>query len=418
MNEKAIIAKSLKLETWLESTIGFERFNPGLERINNAIQLLNLYPKNSKIITVAGTNGKGTVSRSLHKSLCAKYRCAIWTSPHILSIGERCMVGDKSGNSSIEIDLLENLFIKNHTALKELNISLSFYEFLFIVFLDWIKDQQIDYITLEVGLGGRLDATNAIDCDIALVTSISRDHQEFLGESFSSILHEKLGVCGQKTSLVTALELSYLRQQSQIFAKKLGIPWQDVYVDKKNFWDTNSLLVQKALQLLGEEDLAVLKNPASHQFTFENDQYELYGSHNTDGVRKLVHFLINEQYNNQVSCNKLSGNYTFEYMIISFSQRKLSDIKTMLTQLSFLVQKNLVKKMMIVGFEHFKAMPSNELKAIAEDFGIKYQDDFKEVIKSIKTSSNNEQQRKVLCVGSNYFVGELLRHFHLQQSDS
>ena len=143
----------------------------------------------SKVITVAGTNGKGSCVATMQSLLLAHdYSVGSFTSPHFQHYNERIcingsMVDDQQIVSAFEI--IERL--------RE-QISLTYFEFNALAALIIFSRSDLDVVLLEVGLGGRLDAINIIDCDIAVVTSIDLDHQQWLGDTRSKIAKEKLGI--------------------------------------------------------------------------------------------------------------------------------------------------------------------------------------------------------------------------------
>ena len=179
------------LDDWLawQTTLHAREIELGLDRIETVARSLGLLDCPFKVITVAGTNGKGSSVAMLSSILdCAGYKVGTYTSPHILRYNERikislqCAQDEELCASFARIDQARE------------GISLSFFEFATLAALDIFHQHQVDVAILEVGLGGRLDATNMIDCDLALVTSIGLDHTEWLGDNRESIGFEKAGI--------------------------------------------------------------------------------------------------------------------------------------------------------------------------------------------------------------------------------
>lgn len=371
--------KSIVIEKWLEEKTGYERYTPGLTRVKTIIDHLFLYPT-SKCIIVAGTNGKGGVTRLLGKTLQQKYHTAFFTSPHILSINERF---DYDGELISTSDLFRYLnFI--HSTSAELKVNLTYFEIIFVAFLYWCKERGWpDYMVLEVGLGGRLDATNVIDSDLALITSISRDHQDILGNRYDLILHEKLGVAKTDKTVITSFKLEYLRNLTDKYCQLNNVKHLS-FPNNENFHMNNISFVQAAIEALGLKLKPVV---FFNNFKIKcNDKFLLcYGSHNPDAVRKLVHFLAEEHYNNHD--NK------FELLVLSFSKRSETDIRTMLSLYKTLLGQ-CVQKIVVTSFEHPKAMDRLNLKRISGTFGIEF-------IEHI--SSETIKEKNILCSGSNYF---------------
>jgi len=161
----------------------------GLARIEEVAHLLNVSFAFAKVITVAGTNGKGTTCAFLENSLLALGKSvAVYSSPHIEHFNERLRINQQ--------DIDDNSLIQAFERIEKIrgDISLSYYEYTTLAAFLVLMNEKPDVILLEVGLGGRLDATNVIDCDIAVITTIDLDHQSFLGNDRETIAIEKAGI--------------------------------------------------------------------------------------------------------------------------------------------------------------------------------------------------------------------------------
>ncbi len=149
------------------------------------------------IITVAGTNGKGSSCAMLEAILSeAGYRTGVYTSPHLVDFEERCRIRREIVNAT---DLIANFArVECHRAQKDaenpVEISLTYFEFTTLAILQLLANAQLDVVILEVGLGGRLDAVNILDADCALITSVDLDHMELLGSTRELIGFEKAGI--------------------------------------------------------------------------------------------------------------------------------------------------------------------------------------------------------------------------------
>lgn len=160
----------------------------GLERIRRVADELDLRTPAPFVITVGGTNGKGTTCRLLETLLINHgLRVGVYSSPHLLRYNERVRVqGEELPDAA---HCASFAFIEN--ARSE---SLSYFEFSTLSALHLFTQAKLDVVILEVGLGGRLDATNIVDSDIAVITSIDIDHTDFLGDSREQIAFEKAGI--------------------------------------------------------------------------------------------------------------------------------------------------------------------------------------------------------------------------------
>ncbi|MDO9950744.1 bifunctional tetrahydrofolate synthase/dihydrofolate synthase [Glaesserella parasuis] len=178
------------LETWL-SYLEKSHFKPidmGLERIRKVAEELDLLKPAPYVITVAGTNGKGSTCKLLEMALLkAGLKVGVYSSPHLIHYNERVRIqGQAVGNA----DLIATFdYIEQHKS-----ASLTYFEFGTLAALDLFRKAKVDVAILEVGLGGRLDATNIVDPDFAVITSIDIDHVEFLGDNREAIGREKAGI--------------------------------------------------------------------------------------------------------------------------------------------------------------------------------------------------------------------------------
>jgi len=167
-----------------------EEIELGLQRVNQVYQKLQLrFAPSCRVITVAGSNGKGSCVAYLSAFFRALgHRVATYSSPHLLRYNERIQV---NGVAIADADLLR-AFARVEQA--RADISLTYFEFGTLAALAHFAQAQCDLLVLEVGLGGRLDAVNIIDPDIAVITSIGMDHMDWLGDTREQIALEKAGI--------------------------------------------------------------------------------------------------------------------------------------------------------------------------------------------------------------------------------
>ena len=182
------------LEGWLAHC---ERLHPhnidmGLERVGEVARRMALR-FDCPVITVAGTNGKGSTCAMIEAiALQAGYRTGVYSSPHLVHFQERCRI---HGDIVAAEALLEHFAaVESARTLNGNDISLTYFEFTTLAILRLMSHSLLDVAILEVGLGGRLDATNIVDADCAVITSIDIDHVEFLGPDRESIGREKAGI--------------------------------------------------------------------------------------------------------------------------------------------------------------------------------------------------------------------------------
>ena len=179
------------LQEWLDwqQTLHPQNIDFKLERIKSVYNKLNIKNIADKVIIIAGTNGKGSTVAILESILHeSNHSVGSFTSPHIISYNERIRFNKKEAETSELIDTFKIIDdIRGNT-------TLTYFEFATLTAFYLFSKKKLDYAILEVGLGGRLDATNIIDSDLSIITSIGIDHTEFLGTTIDSIAMEKAGV--------------------------------------------------------------------------------------------------------------------------------------------------------------------------------------------------------------------------------
>jgi dihydrofolate synthase/folylpolyglutamate synthase len=179
------------LDEWLSRIGGLHprAIDPGLDRVRPVAEALDVLELPCPVVTVAGTNGKGSTVAMLESMFAAGgYRVATYTSPHLLRYNERVRIG----GVEVEDDALCAAFERVEDARG--GISLSYFEFGTLAALDLFRRAAPGLAILEVGMGGRLDAVNIVEPSVALVTTIGLDHTEWLGPDRESIGREKAGI--------------------------------------------------------------------------------------------------------------------------------------------------------------------------------------------------------------------------------
>ena len=181
------------LEQWLAYC---EQLHPqnialGLDRVRTVAQRLDLH-FDCPVITVAGTNGKGSTCAMLEAvALQSGFKPGVYTSPHLVHFEERCRIGGEIVQAQ---QLLAQFEAVEQARVTGEVVQLTYFEFTTLAILRLMSQSALDVAILEVGLGGRLDATNIIDADCAVITSVDLDHMELLGPDRESIGREKAGI--------------------------------------------------------------------------------------------------------------------------------------------------------------------------------------------------------------------------------
>ncbi|GAB6033817.1 bifunctional folylpolyglutamate synthase/dihydrofolate synthase [Galenea microaerophila] len=184
------------LNDWIEWLLQLHptEIDLGLERVRAVAEAMQLLPATQlakKIITVAGTNGKGSSVAMLSAIYqVAGYQVGSYTSPHLLRFNERIQINGMPVSDATIIQAFEAI----EQARAQLNLKLTYFEFSTLAALKIFQQAELDVAVLEVGLGGRLDVVNIVDADVALITAISVDHTDWLGSDRAQIALEKAGI--------------------------------------------------------------------------------------------------------------------------------------------------------------------------------------------------------------------------------
>ena len=244
-----------KFENYLNSLFSLQRhgIKLGLEHTKNLLKFFDNPHEKFLTIHVAGTNGKGSTCAYIERVLRnSGYKVGIYTSPHLFNFNERIRVDGIPISDQEIVSFLDNSF-------KEINkIRSTFFEVTTVMAFDYFNKNKVDIAVIETGLGGRLDSTNVIRPVISVITSISMDHTEILGDSIEQIAKEKAGIIKEKTPLF-------------------------VYHQDANILD---VFKKKAISHNAEMKISKIPKNISvtsrgTQFTFNNQDYTipLFGSH-------------------------------------------------------------------------------------------------------------------------------------------
>lgn len=214
----------------LDYLYGLQRFGIklGLDNIRRLLERLAHPEGCAPVIHVAGTNGKGSVCAGLTRVLAeADLKVGLYTSPHLHCFTERIRVNDRCISEAEVVHLTEVLRACSQ------GIPLTFFEFTTALAFCWFRTQGVDFMILEVGMGGRLDATNVVQPHITVITSISDDHGEHLGSDLASIAREKAGILKSGVPLVTTRQDPSVLEEIERLAKQLKVP---VHLAERDFF--------------------------------------------------------------------------------------------------------------------------------------------------------------------------------------
>ena len=272
----------------------------GLDTVRRMLDAV-AFRTDAKILHVAGTNGKGSVCAMLDAVCRAQgLRTGLYTSPHLVSFRERVRL---DGRPIPESSVAEGL-----TRLKELttdwDVSPTFFELATVLALDWLQDQHVDVIILETGLGGRLDATNALTPAVSVLTPIDFDHMAWLGDTLEAIAGEKAGIIKPRVPVVSAPQEPEAAAVVARVAAEQNAPLHVVTDPLPADWPlalpgthqrVNAALALAALDAAGivttetarHAGLAQVEWPGRFQ-RLENGKVILDGAHNPAAARRLA----------------------------------------------------------------------------------------------------------------------------------
>ncbi len=199
--------------------VGNIAFRIGLGNIRKLCKALGNPQNHFRSIHIAGTNGKGSTAHLLSAVLQANgYKTGLYTSPHYKDFRERIKIDGQFCSKSYLVD-----FINEHKEIMK-EIKPSFFEVNVAMAFDYFKKEQVDIAIIETGLGGRLDATNIIKPMLSIITNISFDHQEYLGNTLKKIAKEKAGIIKKNTPVIIGEEQKEVKEVFKSIAKKRQAP--------------------------------------------------------------------------------------------------------------------------------------------------------------------------------------------------
>jgi len=293
-----------------------------LDRMDRALALFDHPETKFPSLHIAGTNGKGSTSAMLHAVLSqAGYRAALYTSPHLVSFSERIRIGNDEITADEVVGLAEEIWQRIDAA----DVPLTFFEFVTAMAFIFFARRQVDVAVIEVGLGGRLDATNVVTPLVSVITTVSKDHEAYLGPDELSIGREKGGiikaeipvVCGKVSPVVAELlrTMAYERGAPAYF---LGTDF-GFFLKNEGLFDytglkqhysqielalrgkhqrANASVAPATLELVQErfpvgeqaarQGLRTVHWPGRLETMIERPTVILDGAHNTEGIRALV----------------------------------------------------------------------------------------------------------------------------------
>ncbi len=214
----------------LKTMYGLRRFGIilGLETIKDVLNALGNPQNNFVSIHVAGTNGKGSVASALSSILHESgYKVGLYTSPHLVRFNERICINNRQISDADVVKSFKAVQQVHHG-----NRSPTFFEFATAMALYEFSRQTVDWAVIETGMGGRFDATNVIQPAMSIITNVSMEHRDYLGNTLAQITREKAGIIKQGAPVVTAIKQKQAQAVVLRIAAKKSAP---LYILGKNF---------------------------------------------------------------------------------------------------------------------------------------------------------------------------------------
>jgi len=370
---------------------------PGLDRVIKSISsFLDIDNPTFKIIHIAGTNGKGTTATLLSNYLTEiGIKVGLFTSPHIKKVNERIKI------NGIDIDdkTLSNLIfiIENKYSGDEL----TYFEILNVIALKYFKDQKVDFVILETGLGGRLDSTNATAKYLSIITHVDYDHENILGDDILTIFKEKFAISNRsKHTLLAPQKYEEINQFLKDVDKLKFIDFNFINLDNRSeAFKMNFSLFLSSIKFLSKNsnilyDGQIIENMKNLKISgrLEEQKFKNYTiikdvAHNLNGIKNLVSF-IEKKYNNK----------KFVVYFSALEDKKYNDMINELSKIAKLI--------------YFYPVDSIETQRCSASFD--------DIIKKVKTDIKIELKKNIrkeeinydtLFCGSFYLISQINKIF-------
>jgi len=406
----------------------------GLDRIYLITKQLNNPQNNIKIVHVTGTNGKGSVCKYIGSILQkAGYKVGVYISPHLQRFSERIVIDNREISEEEITILVEKIKPVIDEMIKNDNTP-TFFEIVTAMAFQFFSDSSVDFAVIEVGLGGRFDATNVVIPLVSVITNISLEHTATLGEDVKSIAYEKAGIIKENISVVTAVK-DGAKSVVEKIAKENNAP--AIYIDNKSWKRLSHDIHLQEFHINGILNEYAVKTSMLGEYQGENitlaitaaEQLQMKGTYLTDGdivdgistafnpgrmeiISERPTILLDGAHNPAgMNMLKIALKEDFEYekliLIIGILQDK--DIQNMLSTILCLSDVVVVTKS-----NNLRACEPSVLNERIQKLG--YDKDlfiFDNLSKAINHAKSLANTNDIICIsGSLYTVGEARSYFN------
>ena len=401
----------MKIKSVLERLYSLDssRIKLGLSSIHNLLSKIGNPEKKLRCIHIAGTNGKGSVSSMIFHALReAGFRVGLYTSPHLKKFNERIRIN----NSEITDEEIVNYFLM----IKPFITNQSFFEITTSLAFLYFKEKKVDFVVLEVGLGGRLDATNVATPMICVITNIGLEHTEILGNTIEKIAFEKAGIIKNRVPVVTGAKgpaLNVIRKIARDKESRIYLPKKYPSIDFPNLNGQYQQLnkdialttidVMRQLNFISADNKTIArgirKTRWKGRLEFISKKVLVDCAHNFDGFKVLKKELL-----------KIKMEKKLDRLIFVVGIQKTKDVKSMLKQINPLAaciiftrsgnDKASEPKELL---DAFKELNGEKFNSNRKSFAI--HDPKKALLAAKNLAGRNDL---VVATGSIYIVGEII----------
>ena len=412
-----------------------------LEHTKECLRRLGNPQDKFRVIHVAGTNGKGSTCAFITSILReAGYSCGLFTSPHLVEINERFQINEVNIDNETFLDAFHKVKELSDQLLAEGNYHPTYFEMLFLMGMVIFAQSGVDYVTLETGLGGRLDATTSIENPIAcVIASISVDHTQYLGNTIEEIAGEKAGIIVPGVPVIYDGNNPAAAEVIRKKAEELGSPAYEVKVDSTQIHENTQAGIQFSLKneyykdtvfsipfvakyqvmnaALSLTTMEVLKEtfPISMdtiQLGMSKTRWQgrmervlpgviVDGAHNEDGVTKFVE-----------TAKHFQEEYPLTLLFSAVDDKEYKDM------IRIICEKIRFEHVVVTQVGDYRMIPVQTLKEIFIDLGVKDVQAYEEIPEAFEQALKAKGDDGLLfCVGSLYLVGEIKSVIRSRKND-